>query len=472
MNIASPLLARVFRGLDEAEVEYCLLRGYDDLLTPALSQEVDLLLQPHHRREFQRVVEELGFVSWPAWGHEPHCFYVAYDAAEDCWFKLDVVESLRYGNPVRWLEVDLAARCLAKRRRREMAWIPSAEDQLITLLLHCVLDKKRFRDPQRARLMELWQEILPDRQAQKTLFGLLAAHLGRWEMLGVAQDFDLRDWDDFLLQRKRWMRRLFLRQPLLGPWRLLRTLVMRRIRRLLFLFRRHGTATVLLAPDGGGKSTLAASLARDPWLRAEVVYMGSNPAEPSFRLPMGPWLEARLRGERRVRFGPLRAVLSACGAMNRIVEDWCRHGMGRWHQTWGRFVVYDRYFYDLYLSPRSHTLRLRLRRWILQHTCAEPDLVLLLDAPAEVLHQRKGEHTPEMLDTQRQALLALGQHVRRFVVVDTTQGADSVRRRAIATIWERYATRYAKTPRAAEPRKVAPSIKPASVDANESARVI
>jgi hypothetical protein len=338
--------------------------------------------------------------------------------------------------------------------------------------LHCVLDKKRFRDPQRARLMELWQEILPDRQTQKTLFGLLVTHLGRWEMLGVAQDFDLRDWDDFLQQRRRWMRRLFWRQPLAGPWRLLSTLCMRRLRRLLFVVRRHGTTTVLLAPDGGGKSTLATSLAQDPWLRARIVYMGSNPSERSLRLPTSRWFDARLRGKRPGHFRPLRPLWSSLGAVNRILEDWCRHGLGQWFRFLGRFVVYDRYFYDLFLSPRAHTRRLRLRRWLLDRTCRAPDLVLLLDAPAEVLHRRKGEHTPEVLEKQRQALLALSERLPQCVVLDTTRGADNVRRRAIAIIWERYATRYAQTARAATPHQPTPLTKTPSVDADERARVI
>ncbi len=472
MNVASTLLARVFAALDGAEVEYCLLRGYNELVTPAVTQEVDLLLRRAHRAGFETVLRAHGFVAWPAWGHAPHRFYVAYDPDTDCWLKLDVVESLLYGAPVRWLEVRLADRCLQRRRRRGPTWIPAAEDQLVTLLLHCVLDKHRFRDTHSFRLLELWNEIASDREAKERLFLTLAGCLGHWEMLAVVQAFELQDWDDLLSRRGRWTRRLSWRSPLVAAWRRNNTLLARRARRLFFLFRRHGTSTVLLAPDGGGKSTLAAALTADPWLQARVVYMGSNPAAPAFRLPASRWLEATLRRQRRQHQHPLLPLLHAASAVNRILEDWSRYGSGRLQVLLGRFVVYDRYFYDTYLSPRTGRLRLRLRRWLLLQTCPAPDLVLLLDAPGAVLHERKGEHTPAALEAQRQKLLALGEKLPQCRILDTTAGADAVRRGAIAHIWERYAARHGAAQRSVptSPREAAPAR--AGLAARERARVI
>ena len=446
MNVVSPFLHRLFQSLDAEAVDYVVLRGYDELLTPSAMQEIDVLVAPADRDRLARTLVALGFVTWPSWGHAPHRFYIAYDASDDCWFKLDVVDSLRYGAPIRCFEVPVARDLLARRRRSGPTWTPASEDELFTLLLHCVLDKRRIRDRHRQRLLALWEELRGETEGQKRLFALLATQLGGWPMLAVVQSFDFKEWDVLLRQGGRWRRRLFYRQPLAVMGRAAHGLVMRRLRRFLFALSRHGTSTVLLAPDGGGKSTLAAALAHDPCLQARVVYMGSNVRVAAFRLPATRWLERQSRGRGNASLRRARPLWRLLSALHRIVEDWCRYGIGRLHVLQGRTVVYDRYFYDLELSPRRASRRLRARRWLLRHTCQEPDLVLLLDAPGDILHQRKGEHTPAALEKQRRGLLDLVRRLPRSVVIDTTAGPDEVRRTAIRLIWECRATRWGQRP--------------------------
>jgi thymidylate kinase len=55
-----------------------------------------------------------------------------------------------------------------------------------------------------------------------------------------------------------------------------------------------------------------------------------------------------------------------------------------------------------------------------------PDLVVLLDAPAEVLHARKGEGSIEALEARRQEYLGQAGLFRRFVVVDASQPTETV----------------------------------------------
>jgi len=63
---------------------------------------------------------------------------------------------------------------------------------------------------------------------------------------------------------------------------------------------------------------------------------------------------------------------------------------------------------------------------MLERLYPRPDLVILLDAPAEVLHARKGEGTPESLERKRQEYMALSGVVERFQVVDATRDIDTV----------------------------------------------
>ena len=57
---------------------------------------------------------------------------------------------------------------------------------------------------------------------------------------------------------------------------------------------------------------------------------------------------------------------------------------------------------------------------MLSNLYPEPELVLFLDAPAEVLHRRKPEWTLDYLDLQRKRISEQGQATRNFVVIDAT----------------------------------------------------
>jgi thymidylate kinase len=66
-------------------------------------------------------------------------------------------------------------------------------------------------------------------------------------------------------------------------------------------------------------------------------------------------------------------------------------------------------------------------------------LVLLLDAPGELLFARKGEHSSDFLEQQRQAYHGLREKIPQMVIVDATRDAERVRRDVTSCIWRGYA---------------------------------
>ena len=63
---------------------------------------------------------------------------------------------------------------------------------------------------------------------------------------------------------------------------------------------------------------------------------------------------------------------------------------------------------------------------MLEHAYPRPDVIVFLDAPAEVLHARKGEGTVDLLEQRRLDYLELRDVVPDFVSVDATQPEDDV----------------------------------------------
>ncbi len=409
------LLLSVFERLEQENIQYCLLRDYDQLDQLVNGGEVDLLIRDDQLGQMRSLLVQLGFVGLPNWGYAPHHFFVAYDQTRDCWLKLDVVTEVAYGKPIPALRTTLAAGCLGNRRRCGPVFVPSPEDELITLLLHCLLDKGYFAPARHERLRALRHQVADERY----LSTLLARSWGpsiTWPRLAALVDSE--NWGALLDGRKILIAHLASRDRLGTLIRQVRGRVLRKLNRWVNARQPRSPLVALLAPDGAGKSTLAASIQGTFYFPVRSIYMGlyqkGTTSSALFRLP-------------------------GLSLTKRLFTQWWRYLIARYHQARGRLVIFDRYTYDALLPPRHPLGRFKqLRRWLLAHACPAPDLVLLLDAPGEVLFARKGEHSASVLEEQRCSYLSLQARLPHMIIIDATRNAEQVRREVISWIWRSY----------------------------------
>lgn len=406
---------RVLQELERAGVTYCVLRGGDQLHREDDEQEVDLLVPPQQIKLLGDVLRELGFVRLRTWGHSPHHFFVAYDEQLDRWLKLDVVTEVAYGRPTHELSTELADQCLLNRRRVGLVFIPAPADELVTLLLHCVVDKGTFPDNWQYRLQSLCLQIdnedyVTDQLSQYWSPGLTCDTL--------RSALTNNDWDFLLAARQTIQRRLATRNRFRTITSRLRDQLLRKLNHLALVFRPHALSVAVLAPDGAGKSTLAEGVCEHFFFPVDQIYMGLYQKRESNRALQLPGL----------------------GLIGKMVTQWQRYLQGYAKRVRGRFVIFDRYSYDALLPARHALSRLqRVRRWLLAYSCPAPNVMLMLDAPGEVLFARKGEHSAEYLEQHRQAYLKLRKQFPQLIVVDAMRDADQVRRSAVSHIWRRFA---------------------------------
>lgn len=226
-----------------------------------------------------------------------------------------------------------------------------------------------------------------------------------------------------------------------------------------------GITVALVGADGSGKTSVARALRvlKDPSLRIEYVYLGSNPSAATHSLPTTRawrWCRRRFGGTDHVGGpprldvdGPKRRSVFAraygaakewTGMTLRVGEEWYRQWIAWRLSRKGIVVVFDRHYYwDYYahdIQPdKSVSLARRFHGWMLATKYPKPRHVILLDAPPEVLHARKDEGTLEEVARRRDEYVDLARGSKSVRVIDTTQPFERVLDEVVLAIkgWSR-----------------------------------
>jgi thymidylate kinase len=208
----------------------------------------------------------------------------------------------------------------------------------------------------------------------------------------------------------------------------------------------------LIGADGAGKTTIAHRLAASFPLPVRYLYMGMNAQSANIALPTSRLLFA-LKA-RKHRKAPKRATGkesqavslhslerrrntrgrfgAAMRLIHRLAEQSLREFVSWIYRLRGYIVIYDRHFlFDFARkggreAKKSQRPADRIQDWFLRHVWAKPDLVIFLDAPPEVLYERKREVPVEYLRTRREAFLTAQKSVSHFERVDASQPLEQV----------------------------------------------
>jgi thymidylate kinase len=423
-----PLLQSTLQTLESEGIRYCILRDGEDLGSLSEGGELDMLLDSRQIGDVRELLKRLGFVELPSWGHRPHHFFVAYMPESDGWLKLDVVTRLAYGRPSHNLDTDLGETCLSRRQLVNDIQIPSSEDEFVSLLFHCILDKRQFPARHCERLRTLRKQISDTESVSVELAKYMPLDL-TWQR--VAELIDAQQWQKLADYEQAAIAHFTSKHPIRIRYSDTRDRLLRKLNRS----RNPGLSVAVLAPDGAGKSTLVKSIEESFFFATRKIYMGLYQKTEA----TGPKRRPAVR-------------IPGVGFTKLMLTQWGRYLSARYHRARGRLVLFDRYTYDAFLPPSRKGRMSRLRRRLLGNACPGPDLIVLLNAPGSVLYARKKEHSPEKLEDQRQSYLAMQSFLPQMVVVDATEDPKSVCRKVTSIIWGRYSRRYDKGSRASHCR--------------------
>jgi thymidylate kinase len=270
--------------------------------------------------------------------------------------------------------------------------------------------------------------------------------LGQWLAAAVAAE----GWAELESRAGAVRRALMLRQATRRPFRTLGRLVTEAVWGARQAARPPGLTVVLCGADGSGKSTAAGA-----------IIQGLRPTFSPERGREFHWKPAVFSAGRMAARGPVtdphgRPPRSAPVSWLFFGVHWLEFFLGWPWRVWpvtarGGLVLIDRFYYDFFVDQRRY--RMRVPGWLVRlgyRLLAKPDLVLLLDAPAEVLQGRKAEVSLAETERQRTAFLELVRGLPNGRVVDAAQRPEEVaaqcRRFILDFLAERMARRVGVTP--------------------------
>ena len=206
--------------------------------------------------------------------------------------------------------------------------------------------------------------------------------------------------------------------------------------------------------DGAGKSALTERLLEWSPYRHELRLH----ARPELLKPLG-WYLGRSAAASSDPHAPAASgrIVSAL----RLTYLWADFVLGYWVRIWpvrarGGLVISERWWWDMFVDPRRHRMR-RMPRLVraLGRAVPKPDAFLLLDAPSEVIRERKRELDPEEIERQRAAWAELGATAAPTRMIDVSRPLSEVAAEVLETVTQGRSSAPSTSSRRGETRYVA-----------------
>jgi thymidylate kinase len=397
---------------------YCILSGYEEL-PESFDTDIDFMVDQEDFQRIPRIIEDVARQTntqlFQSIEHEITArafLLVSLSGPTLTMIQLDSASDYRHFGPL-WLR---AKEVLETRRWHPRGfWIPSASHEFTYYLIKR-LNKRDFGQQHGTRLHRLYAE---DSHACDRMIARFWGRRQRSALICMAAS---NDWTELSASLESFRAELMRHTGESIVQRIL-SIPKRTIHVLGRIARPTGAWIAFIGPDGSGKSVVIDAVRRQ--------------FAPAFRDVRCFHMRPRLLRRKAIADGPVtdphgqapRGLLASIAKAFYFAADYY---LGYAFQiapalSRTRLILFDRYIYDLVVD--SKRVRYGGPGWLLRlvaRAVPRPDLVILLDAPAEVLWSRKREVPFDEVIRQRSAYLQLARKLPSTIVVNAAQPVSDV----------------------------------------------
>ena len=163
------ILENLFHEFASSDIEFLVLRNHEDIPGKiSLTNDLDLLVKSNYNKILQKIMHNYGFKMRKEKFHHNIYLYKSLPHIHFYNFKnklhVDVVNNLSYRSPNNneWVSVheQIQKSIWENKLKTSFLWLykPSAHDELIHLICHCLFDKRNFNNRYKLRIKELLTE--------------------------------------------------------------------------------------------------------------------------------------------------------------------------------------------------------------------------------------------------------------------------------------------------------------------------
>lgn len=421
-SMANPVRAQVAKALvkklSEKCERYCVLAGYDGL-PESFDTDIDFMVSAADFKLIPRMVDEIGTeVGAKLFQVIPHevsarAFFLAAEVGPAITLlQLDSCSDYRHFGKL-WLAADEVLK--AVRWHPKGFWVPAARHEFIYYLIKRV-NKRDFRSVHGTRLSGLYGEDPA---------GCSAALRRFWSKHSAGELAEMAaagSWDSLVHNLPRYRSELR-RRSTEGLAPRVTSCFQRVEHNWLRISQPTGDWIAFIGPDGCGKSSIIDAIARElaPAFQKVARFHLRPKALPARTISDAPVTDPHGRPSRGALVSTMKLLYLF--ADYRIGYLW----KVRAATVRTKLVLFDRYFYDIVVDPKR--VRYGGPQWLLKllaRIVPRPGMVLLLDAPPDVLWSRKQEVSYEEVVRQRQQFALVASATAGAVVINSARPISEV----------------------------------------------
>lgn len=444
------ILSKYFVYLNEENIRWFIIRGYQGLPKTNLSKDVDIMIEVGKQKKAAELLRKtftehgLTRVHEDVFGHI-HC-YIGTNTVEETAIHIDLVEGyISKGFEIFTFD-ELYEHVIDYNSMKVLDDFMNG----IMLLVYKIFGyhNAKLKSAYQEEILKAYQNYHDDFVAM--LRKLIGEKLGD-QICGLIEKGDFKK---IVQLEPEFTKRLKYYTFRKQPWKTIKYVVeflSQKINRIIFSYKKHAKVFAVLAPDGTGKTTFLEALLE----KMNYYYVNDKHDQRFHVYHFRPTILPNL-GEVGEKAGvmkqdtdftnphrskpanPLSSLIRIAYYTLDYIIGWQKCIRNDVH--YDRYSVFDRYSYDFIVDPRR--TKLNLPEWVRRIFVAltpQPKIVFVLNATPEVIFARKQELTLEEISRQIKLYRKVAKrNPKRFVIIDAEQTPQKMVKEAVEILLDKY----------------------------------